>query len=125
MVRHTCRVLRDGERRELPSRQLVPGDVVVLEAGDAVPADCRLVEAHEVSVNNAALTGEKSMPPSSEGPPSAEWPGRRADGLDGVAGPHARQPPDPVLLHGPQHFVRVGAISLPAAPACRSLPVRP
>ncbi|MFE1257467.1 cation-translocating P-type ATPase [Streptomyces fungicidicus] len=58
MVRHTCRVLRDGERREVPSREVVPGDVVVLEAGDAVPADCRLVEAHEVSVNNAALTGE-------------------------------------------------------------------
>jgi calcium-translocating P-type ATPase len=58
MVPHTCRVLRDGERRELPARELVPGDVVVLEAGDAVSADCRLVEAHEVSVNNAALTGE-------------------------------------------------------------------
>ncbi|MDX3231369.1 cation-transporting P-type ATPase [Streptomyces sp. ME19-01-6] len=58
MVPHTCRVLRDGERRELPARDLVPGDVVVLEAGDAVSADCRLTEAHEVSVNNAALTGE-------------------------------------------------------------------
>ncbi|WP_371583054.1 cation-translocating P-type ATPase [Streptomyces sp. NBC_01314] len=58
MVPHTCRVLRDGERQELPARDLVPGDVVVLEAGDAVSADCRLVEAHEVSVNNAALTGE-------------------------------------------------------------------
>ncbi|MEU7642191.1 cation-transporting P-type ATPase [Streptomyces sp. NPDC039016] len=58
MVPHTCRVLRDGERWELPARELVPGDVVVLEAGDAVSADCRLVEAHEVSVNNAALTGE-------------------------------------------------------------------
>lgn len=60
MVPHTCRVLRDGERRELPARDLVPGDVVVLEAGDAVSADCRLVEAHEVSVNNAALTGESN-----------------------------------------------------------------
>ncbi|MFF4948778.1 cation-translocating P-type ATPase [Streptomyces chattanoogensis] len=58
MVPHTCRVLRDGERRELSARDLVPGDVVVLEAGDAVSADCRLVEAHDVSVNNAALTGE-------------------------------------------------------------------
>ncbi|MFE9924814.1 cation-translocating P-type ATPase [Streptomyces sp. NPDC005774] len=58
MVRHTCRVLREGERREVSSQELVPGDVVVLEAGDAVPADCRLVEVHEVSVNNAALTGE-------------------------------------------------------------------
>ncbi|MFE9773709.1 cation-translocating P-type ATPase [Streptomyces sp. NPDC005931] len=58
MVPHTCRVLRDGERRELPAGELVPGDVVVLEAGDAVPADCRVVEAHELAVNNAPLTGE-------------------------------------------------------------------
>ncbi|MET9903665.1 cation-transporting P-type ATPase [Streptomyces sp. NPDC006446] len=58
MVPHTCRVLRDGERREQPARDLVPGDVVILEAGDAVPADCRLVEAQEAAVNNAALTGE-------------------------------------------------------------------
>ncbi|WP_327188570.1 cation-transporting P-type ATPase [Streptomyces xinghaiensis] len=58
MVPHTCRVLRDGRRQEVRARDLVPGDVVTLEAGDAVPADCRLVEAHELSVNNAALTGE-------------------------------------------------------------------
>ncbi|MFG3292926.1 cation-translocating P-type ATPase [Streptomyces sp. NPDC048179] len=58
MVPHTCRVLRDGEPGELPARELVRGDVVVLEAGDAVPADCRLVQAQEVAVNNAALTGE-------------------------------------------------------------------
>ncbi|MFF7125604.1 HAD-IC family P-type ATPase [Streptomyces sp. NPDC008240] len=58
MVPHACRVLRDGERQELPARDLVPADVVVLEAGDAVPADCRLVEAQELAVNNAALTGE-------------------------------------------------------------------
>jgi Ca2+-transporting ATPase len=58
MVPRTCRVLRDGERSEVPARDLVPGDVVLLEAGDAVPADCRLVEAHELAVNNAALTGE-------------------------------------------------------------------
>ncbi|MEU2716628.1 hypothetical protein [Streptomyces sp. NPDC007205] len=42
----------------MSARELVPGDVVVLEAGDAVPADCRLVEAQEAAVNNAALTGE-------------------------------------------------------------------
>lgn len=73
MVRHTCRVLRDGERQEVPSREVVPGDVVVLDAGDAVPADCRLVEAHEVSVNNAALTGEsdavgRTAHPAAAGP---------------------------------------------------------
>ncbi|MFG3064642.1 cation-translocating P-type ATPase [Streptomyces sp. NPDC048231] len=74
MVPHTCRVLRDGERWELPAREVVPGDVVVLEAGDAVPADCRLVEAHEVAVNNAALTGEsdavaRTAEPVAPGPP--------------------------------------------------------
>lgn len=42
----------------MPVRELVPGDVVLLEAGDAVPADCRVIEAHELAVNNAALTGE-------------------------------------------------------------------
>ena len=60
MVPRTCRVLRDGVRQELLGAALVPGDVVLLEAGDAVPADCRLVEAHALSVNNAALTGESA-----------------------------------------------------------------
>jgi calcium-translocating P-type ATPase len=58
MVPHTCRVLRDGDRREIPARELVPGDLVLLEAGDAVPADCRVIETHELAVNNSALTGE-------------------------------------------------------------------
>ncbi|WP_369386549.1 cation-translocating P-type ATPase [Streptomyces sp. CG1] len=68
MVPHTCRVLRDGEPRELPARDLVPGDLVLLEAGDAVSADCRLVEAHEVAVNNAALTGESDAVARVAGP---------------------------------------------------------
>ncbi|WP_437063679.1 cation-transporting P-type ATPase [Streptomyces sp. enrichment culture] len=74
MVPHTCRVLRDGERRELSARDLVPGDVVILEAGDAVPADCRLIEAQEAAANNAALTGESDpvahvAEPAPSGPP--------------------------------------------------------
>lgn len=68
MVPHTCRVLRDGTPRELPARDLVPGDVVVLEAGDAVSADCRLVEAQEVAVDNAALTGESDAVARVSGP---------------------------------------------------------
>ncbi|UXY25245.1 cation-translocating P-type ATPase [Streptomyces sp. HUAS TT20] len=68
MVPHTCRVLRDGEPRERPARDLVPGDVVLLEAGDAVSADCRLVEAHDVAVNNAALTGESDAVARVAGP---------------------------------------------------------
>ncbi|MFI0821248.1 cation-translocating P-type ATPase [Streptomyces sp. NPDC021098] len=73
MVPHTSRVLRDGERAEVPARDLVPGDVVALEAGDAVSADCRLVETHEVTVNNAALTGE-SDPVGRSGEPVAAGP---------------------------------------------------
>ncbi|MFF4585411.1 cation-translocating P-type ATPase [Streptomyces sp. NPDC001388] len=74
MVPHACRVLRGGERREVPARELVPGDVVVLEAGDAVSADCRVVEAHELAVNNAPLTGEsnavgRTADPVAAGPP--------------------------------------------------------
>ncbi|MFF7795691.1 HAD-IC family P-type ATPase [Streptomyces sp. NPDC007991] len=74
MVPHTCRVLRDGERLEVPARDLVPGDVVALEAGDAVSADCRVVEAHELAVNNAPLTGEsnavgRTAEPAATGPP--------------------------------------------------------
>ncbi|MGW7404266.1 cation-translocating P-type ATPase [Streptomyces sp. NPDC054833] len=68
MVPHICRVLRDGEPRERPARDLVPGDVVLLEAGDAVSADCRLVEAHDVAVNNAALTGESDAVARVAGP---------------------------------------------------------
>ena len=60
MVPHRCVVLRDGERQDVDTADLVVGDVLVLEAGDAVPADCRLVEAHGVAVNNSALTGESA-----------------------------------------------------------------
>ncbi len=60
MLPHTCRVLREGERLECPATDLVPGDLIVLDAGDAVPADCRVVEAHDLTVNNAALTGESA-----------------------------------------------------------------
>lgn len=68
MVPHTCRVLRDGVPRDLPARDLVPGDVVLLEVWDAVSADCRLIEAHEVAVNNAALTGESDAVARVDGP---------------------------------------------------------
>ncbi|MFE1327805.1 cation-translocating P-type ATPase [Streptomyces sp. NPDC058735] len=63
MVPHRCRVLRDGRPGEVPVQDLVRGDVVVLEAGDTVPADCRLVEAHDLTVNNAAITGESEPVP--------------------------------------------------------------
>ena len=58
MVPRTARVLREGRTTEIPASELVPGDVIVLEAGDAVSADCRLVEAHELTLDNSSLTGE-------------------------------------------------------------------
>ena len=51
-------VVRAGERRRLSSRELVPGDVVLLQSGDRVPADLRLVRARDLNVAEAALTGE-------------------------------------------------------------------
>ncbi len=51
-------VLRDGEQREVAARDLVPGDIVLLEAGDKVPADLRLTEVSGLSVEEAILTGE-------------------------------------------------------------------
>lgn len=54
-------VLRDGRRHEIESTTLVPGDVIVVEAGQAVPADARLITAAELRTNEASLTGE-SLP---------------------------------------------------------------
>jgi cation-transporting P-type ATPase F len=51
-------VVRDGKRQRVPARTLVPGDVVLLESGDRVPADIRLVHAREVRIDESALTGE-------------------------------------------------------------------
>ena len=52
------RVIRDGVAEQHSARELVPGDVVVLEAGSAIPADLRLVESNNLMVQEAALTGE-------------------------------------------------------------------
>ena len=53
-----ARVLRDGHMAEIDSKELVPGAIVALEAGDVVPADLRLLEANSLKIEEAALTGE-------------------------------------------------------------------
>ncbi len=58
MTAPTARVLRNGVRIELSAEELVPGDIVLLEAGDRVPADIRICEERQLSVNEAPLTGE-------------------------------------------------------------------
>ena len=54
-------VVRDGERQRIATREIVPGDILLVEAGDKIPADARLVEAANLQADEAALTGE-SMP---------------------------------------------------------------
>lgn len=58
MTAATCKVLRDGKMVTLHSDELVPGDVVLLEAGDSVPADGRIIENASLKIEEAALTGE-------------------------------------------------------------------
>ncbi|HRP76170.1 MAG TPA: cation-transporting P-type ATPase [Rhodocyclaceae bacterium] len=58
MLSPRAAVLRNGQRREIPADELVPGDLVLLQGGDQVPADLRLVEARNLRIEEAALTGE-------------------------------------------------------------------
>ncbi len=61
MLAPRCTVVRDGREQEIDARDLVPGDIVLLEIGDRVPADLRLLEAINLKVDESALTGE-SLP---------------------------------------------------------------
>ena len=63
MTAVTSKVLRNGKMEILKSEELVPGDIVILEAGDAISADCRILESHSMKIEEAAITGE-SVPVS-------------------------------------------------------------
>ena len=69
MMTPECTVIRDGEKVVIPARVLVPGDVVVLEGGDRVPADLRLFHTKNLSADEAAITGE-SVPAAKETDPT-------------------------------------------------------
>jgi P-type Mg2+ transporter len=58
MVQLHCDVLRDGKKKEITAEQVVPGDLVVLSAGDLIPADSLLITSQELFVDEAAFTGE-------------------------------------------------------------------
>jgi P-type Ca2+ transporter type 2C len=66
MMKETARVRRDGKEAEIPADQLVVGDVVLLAAGDQVPADGRLISASALQIDESALTGESA--PVAKGP---------------------------------------------------------
>ena len=53
-----AKVIRDGVKREIPSREVVPGDIIILEAGDMVVADGRILHNYSLQVNESSLTGE-------------------------------------------------------------------
>ncbi len=65
MAAPDAHVIRDGRRLTIPARELVPGDIVLLEAGNVIPADVRLIETINLKVDEASLTGE-SMPVSKQ-----------------------------------------------------------
>src|SRR5499426_978667 len=71
MLSAEARTLRGGETRMIPAEQLVPGDVVLLESGDKVPADLRLIEVKNLRTEEAALTGESVPTDKSSDPVSA------------------------------------------------------
>ncbi len=58
MTAPEAQVIRDGVQKTIPTRELIPGDLVILETGNYVPADVRLIEAINLQVNEASLTGE-------------------------------------------------------------------
>lgn len=68
MVRATATVYRNGRTHEIPIRQIVPGDIVDLFAGDMIPADLRIIQAKDLFVNQASLTGESLPVEKTPGP---------------------------------------------------------
>jgi magnesium-transporting ATPase (P-type) len=71
MLSAEARTLRNGETRMIPAEELVPGDIVLLESGDKVPADLRLVDAKNLRTEEAALTGESVPADKSTDPVTA------------------------------------------------------
>jgi P-type Mg2+ transporter len=72
MVKTTASVMRNGRRVEVPLRELVPGDVLHLSAGDMIPADVRLLKVDDLYLNQSSLTGEAMPVEKSAAEPPAE-----------------------------------------------------
>lgn len=71
-IRETAHVKRSGEIVDIPVAELVPGDIIVLEEGDAVPADIRILHANKLQVNSFAITGESNPQYKSDAPINRE-----------------------------------------------------
>jgi calcium-translocating P-type ATPase len=71
LLPHEVTALREGKALQVPAEALVPGDLILLDDGDDIPADCRLISGFGVRVNNATVTGE-SIPQARDERPSTE-----------------------------------------------------
>lgn len=88
MAASHAQVLRDGQPRQVPTAALVPGDVVLLEAGNVLPADVRFLETHALKVDESSLTGESgNVEKTTAALPPGEYPlgDRRNLGYKGTA----------------------------------------
>lgn len=71
LIPHNATVIRGGNVMQISATELVPGDIIMFEEGNDVPADCRIIESFSVRVNNATITGE-SRPKARDAEPSTE-----------------------------------------------------
>jgi Mg2+-importing ATPase len=82
IIQIKAELLRDGNPIEIPVEEVVPGDMVLLNAGDSVPADCRILDSKDLFIDEAALTGETYPVEKMAGVLPAETPlGRRTNAL--------------------------------------------
>lgn len=72
MMQPFARVIRDGKESEVLAQDIVPGDIVLLGAGDRIPADCRIIESMSLKIDEAVLTGESVPIEKTTGPLPAE-----------------------------------------------------
>ena len=92
MLSSEARVIRNGNHETIPTTEIVPGDIIVLRAGDRIPADMRLIEAHNLRVEEAILTGESTVVDKHTNPLSGELPlGDRTNGLFRYDGQRGRR----------------------------------
>ena len=80
MTAPTAKVWRDDVLQELPAEELVPGDLISVEAGDCIPADCLLITANHLYANESVLTGEAE--------PIVKYAGSHHDDLTGLHKPY-------------------------------------
>ena len=105
MLSPTITVLRGKKEEEVPTKELVPGDVLLLEAGDKIPADARIVENFSLRCDEAPLTGE-SVPVGKDVKPLPENV-RVSDRKNMVfTGTTVLGGPKPYHIHGDEHRVR-------------------